>query len=69
MVVHLNIGLRSIHRDSLYFAGFFFLGDKLIGIVLQVAFVLPLWKEGRLAKSLLALELSKDFQIENTQQT
>ena len=55
MVVHLNIGLRSINRDEVYFyVGCLFLGDKLTGVVMEAAFVLPLRKEGRLPKSLLS---------------
>jgi len=53
MVVHLNVGLRSVNRDVVY-VGCLFLEDKLTGLVMEAAFVLPLWKEGRLPKSLLS---------------
>lgn len=49
MVVHLDIGLRSINRDQVdFYVGFHFLGDKLTAGVMEAAFFLPLWKEGRL---------------------
>lgn len=47
MMVHLNIGLRSISRDVAYFyVGCLFLENKLPELVTEAAFVLPLRKEG-----------------------
>lgn len=55
MVVHLNVGLRSINRNVVYFyVGCLFLEDKLTGLVMEAAFVLPLWEQSRLPKTFLS---------------
>lgn len=55
-MVHLDIDLRSINRDQVdFYVGCLFVGDKLTAVVMEAAFVLPLWKEGRL-QSLLSCE-------------
>lgn len=38
MVVHVNIGLRCINRDVVYFyVGYLFVEDKLAGLVMEAA--------------------------------